>query len=124
MTGAGDDVIVASVAVNVMDGGAGDDTFVFGSAADADGDVILGFQPGDRIDLSGIDAMRDAAGRQSFTLAANGAPGGAGELVVAQETREDGVYTVVSGQTGETGEAGFRLSLKGHHSLGTEDFVL
>ena len=124
VTGAGDDVIVASAAVNVMDGGAGNDTFVFGSAEDAAGDVILGFQPGDRIDLSGIDAMRDAAGRQSFTLAANGATAGAGELVVTHENRDDGDYTVVTGKTG-TGEGeGFSLSLKGHHGLGADDFLL
>ena len=68
--------------------------------------------------------MRDAAGRQSFTLAANGATAGAGELVVTHENRDDGDYTVVTGKTG-TGEGeGFSLSLKGHHGLGADDFLL
>ena len=56
VTGSGNDTITASKAVNVMDGGTGNDTFKFLSAADANGDTILGFQPGDKIDVSAIDA--------------------------------------------------------------------
>ena len=40
----------------MIDGGGGADTFKFLSSADANGDTIVGFQPGDKIDLSGIDA--------------------------------------------------------------------
>ena len=46
------DTITASNAVNVMDGGAGNDTFRFLSAADAQGDTILGFQPGEDYKLA------------------------------------------------------------------------
>lgn len=49
--GAGNDKIIAGVGVNILDGGAGSDTFVFTSAAAADGDQIVGFQQGDKIDL-------------------------------------------------------------------------
>ena len=55
-TGSGNDTITASNAVNVMNGGAGNDTFRFTSASAADGDTILTFEPGDRIDLTAIDA--------------------------------------------------------------------
>ena len=76
-TGSGNDTITASNAVNVMNGGAGDDTFKFTSTTAANGDTIVGFEPGDRIDLTAIDANVGAAGDQSFTLV-NGAPTAAG----------------------------------------------
>src|SRR5690606_22661777 len=68
ITGSGNDVITANHAVNIMDGGDGNDTFRFLSAVDADGDTILGFQPGDRLDLSAMDADACLSGKQSFTL--------------------------------------------------------
>ncbi len=55
-TGSGNDTITASNAVNVMNGGAGDDTFKFTSTTAANGDTILTFEPGDRVDLTAIDA--------------------------------------------------------------------
>ncbi len=120
VTGAGNDTITASSAVNVIDGGAGNDTYRFLSATDADGDTILGFQPGDRIDLSGIDANAGAAGNQAFTLVSGFT--GAGQLSIAHEVREDGEYTVVTGNTsgGDTPE--FRLSIKGTPTLSASDF--
>lgn len=124
VTGSGNDTITASSAVNVMDGGAGNDTFRFLSAVDADGDTILGFQPGDRLDFSGIDADGCAGGNQSFTLATGGAFTGPGQLLVTHETRADGEYTVVSGNTSGNGEAEFRVSIKGVHDLTVSDFHL
>ena len=64
-TGSGDDTITASNAVNVMNGGAGNDIFRFNTTTAANGDTILGFEPGDRLDLSGIDANVGAAGNQT-----------------------------------------------------------
>ncbi|MGV3576670.1 MAG: peroxidase family protein, partial [Devosia sp.] len=61
-TGSGNDTIIMSNAVNVVDGGAGEDIFVFGSTAAAHGDTIRGFEAGDKIDLSGIDANAGVAG--------------------------------------------------------------
>ncbi|SFG94085.1 Ca2+-binding protein, RTX toxin-related [Palleronia marisminoris] len=116
VTGAGDDHITASRAVNVMDGGDGDDIFRFMSAEDADGDTIAGFQPGDRIDLSWIDADSGTSGNQSFTLVSGGFTG-AGQLMVSEEVREDGTYTVLRGSTDDDDEADFEIGIKGSHQL-------
>ena len=68
ITGAGADTIIANTSVNSINGGAGTDVFKFNSAEAANGDTIVGFQTGDRIDLSGIDANSGAAGNQTFAL--------------------------------------------------------
>ena len=118
ITGSGNDVITAGSARNVMDGGAGDDIFRFLSAGDANGDTINGFMPGDRIDLSAIDADATQAGNQSFTLA-----NGPLQLEIAHETRSDGDYTVVSGNVQGADAASFSISIKGTHTLDASDFV-
>ncbi|WP_436071322.1 peroxidase family protein [Devosia sp. LjRoot3] len=121
-TGSGDDVITMSNAVNVVDGGAGEDIFVFGSATAAHGDTIKGFEAGDKIDLSGIDANAGVAGNNSFTLqTSTTAPG---QIVVTHETREDGEYTVISGNTAGDNAPEFRISIAGNHALTGTDFNL
>ncbi len=115
-TGSGNDTITASNAVNVMNGGAGDDTFRFTSTTAANGDTIVTFEPGDRIDLTGIDANIGVAGDQSFTLV-NGAPTAAGELGVTFETRADGDFTVVQGNIDGNADADFTIEIAGHQNL-------
>jgi Ca2+-binding RTX toxin-like protein len=105
VTGSGDDDITASDAVNVMDGGEGTDTYRFGSAAAANGDTIEGFRPGDKIDLSAIDA-------------------GVGQLLVTQEARDDGDYVVVQGNTAGDASPEFKLSIKGSTAPTAADFSL
>ncbi|WP_066469537.1 peroxidase family protein [Bosea sp. WAO] len=122
-TGAGNDTITASNAVNVIEGGAGNDTFRFLSTAAADGDTILDFEPGDRLDLSGIDANTGQAGNQSFTLV-NGPLTGAAQLAVTYETRQDGDYTIVSGSVDANSDEEFRIELKGSHNLNAGNFSL
>ena len=62
-------VVVGTAAAETLNGTAGiNDTFVFTSAAAANGDTILTFEAGDRVDLTAIDANLGAAGDQSFTL--------------------------------------------------------
>lgn len=123
VTGSGDDTITASRAVNVMDGGAGNDTFRFLSAADADGDTIMGFQPGDRIDLSGLDTNGCATGNQSFTLVTE-AFTGAGQLMFSHQTSDGEDYTVVQGNTTGDDDADFSINIKGRHELTVNDFNL
>ena len=88
-----------------MNGGAGNDVFKFGSAEAANGDTIVGFQAGDRIDLSGIDANGATAGNQAFALVTGAALSGAGKLIVTHETRADGDYTVVQGSVDADNDA-------------------
>ncbi len=106
-----------------MEGGAGDDTFRFLSAEGADGDTILDFEPGDRLDLSGIDANSSQAGNQSFTLV-NGPITGAAQVAVTHEMRADGEYTIVSGSTDANTDDEFRIDLKGSHTLNGGNFNL
>ena len=124
ITGSGNDVITASAAINRMEGGAGDDTFRFLSAADADGDTILGFQPGDKIDLSGMDADWCASGQQNFTLVSDCFTGARGELLVTYENRDGQDFTVVQGNTSGGTDAEFKITLKGSHELSNSDFIL
>ncbi|MGL5008528.1 MAG: M10 family metallopeptidase C-terminal domain-containing protein, partial [Paracoccaceae bacterium] len=122
--GSGNDRITASSAVNEMDGGSGNDTYVFKSAADAHGDVITGFAPGDKIDLSGIDANGcGTSGDGTFALVSGGftAPG---QIQIIHEVRDGQDQTIISGNTGGNADAEFKLTLKGHHELNTSDFNL
>ncbi|MGH6997610.1 MAG: peroxidase family protein, partial [Phenylobacterium sp.] len=123
-TGAGNDTITASAAVNVIEGGAGNDSFRFESKEAAAGDTILDFEPGDKLDLSGIDANAALAGNQSFTLTSGPAFTATAQLVVAYETRADGDYTVVKGNVDGDGDADFQLNLKGSHTLTGSNFTL
>lgn len=116
-TGSGHDTITASNAANVMNGGAGNDTYKFTSASAADGDTILGFEPGDRVDLTAIDANLGAAGDQSFTLVTGAAFTAAGQLSATYETGADGDFTVVQGNTGGNNDADFTIEIAGHHNL-------
>ena len=128
VTGSGSDTITASRAVNVMDGGGsgpdGRDTFRFLSAADADGDTILGFAPGDRIDLSTADANACVAGNQSFALVTGEAFTDRGQLMVSHEQREDGDYTIVHLNTTGGTDADYKFAIKGSHNLNADDFHL
>lgn len=119
--GVGDDTITAGQAQNMMDGGEGDDVYRFESAEDADGDVIMSFQPGDKIDLMQIDANGPAAGNGTFELV-SGAFTGSGQLLVTHETGPDGDTTVVQGNTDGDAAADFGITIRGHHDLTQDDF--
>lgn len=124
VTGSGNDTITANAAANILDGGAGNDKFVFLSEKDPDGDTIIGFQPGDKIDLSATDANNGLAGNQAFTLVNGSTLTGAAQLIVTHEVRADGDYTVVQGSVDGDSSAELRLSIKGNHNLTTSDFNL
>lgn len=124
VTGSGSDTITASSSVNVIDSGTGNDTVRFLSGADADGDTIMGFQPGDKIDLSGMDANGCASGNQAFTLVSGAFTGARGELLISHENRDGQDYTVVQGNTSGGSEADFKINIKGSHDLTASDFNL
>jgi Ca2+-binding RTX toxin-like protein len=120
--GSGNDTIVASSVANVMDGSGGNDTFVFGSAGDADGDTIKGFQPGDKIDLSAIDANTGTSGSQSFVLFAGNVFTSAGQVIVTHEIRDGAEHTIVAGNTNNDTVADFKLDIAGDQALTFSDF--
>jgi Ca2+-binding RTX toxin-like protein len=117
----GADTIKAGLAINVMTGGDGEDVFVFVSAGTANGDVITDFRPGDKIDLSGIDAMFGTAGNQSFTLADQGTTA-AGNLVIREVNGANGVDTIIDGFTDDDADADFSITLRGGHTLTDSSF--
>ena len=119
--GSAADTITAGKAVNVIDGGGGADTFKFLSAADANGDTIVGFQPGDKIDLSGIDANLGVAGDQAFTLVNGG--NSVGQLAVSHQSIGGEAYTVIEGHVDGTPGADFKINVQGTHELKSSDFV-
>jgi Ca2+-binding RTX toxin-like protein len=116
-TGSGNDTITASNAVNVMNGGSGNDVFKFLTAAAANGDTILGFEPGDRVDLSAIDANTLTSGDQAFTLISGAEFTAAGQLAVTFESRADGDFTVVQGNIDGNTAADFKFEIEGHHTM-------
>ncbi|KQY26650.1 peroxidase family protein [Rhizobium sp. Root482] len=123
--GSGHNTVTAGETANVIDvsGGPGGDVFRFLSADHADGDTIIGFQPGDRIDLSSMDANGCLSGNQSFALVSD-AFTGKGQIMVTHESRDDGDFTVVQGNTTGGADADFKLSIKGFHDLTAGDFDL
>jgi Ca2+-binding RTX toxin-like protein len=116
ITGSADDVITASASVNQMNGGAGDDTFIFGSAGDADFDVIDGFQAGDKIDLSNFMGNGGTVSLVNGT-AAQGEVGFSFEQIDGEE------FTVLRGNLDSDVNEEFTILIRGHHNLTGSNIV-
>jgi Ca2+-binding RTX toxin-like protein len=134
---AGNDTIVGSFArdfirgaggVDTMSGGAGNDQFVFLSAAHMTTsltatDRILDFTTGDKIDFRSIDADSVTAGDQAFTFIGTSAfsvaptPGQLRYFV-------SGGNTIVEGDVDGGGIPDFRLIIEGASSMLATDFLL
>jgi Ca2+-binding RTX toxin-like protein len=119
--GFGDDTIVASEAANTLDGGDGNDTFVFETTSSTAGTTILGFSAGDVVCFSGIDANTATEARDAFTLVGRDATIDVGELTFTHDADEGENFTTITGMTNE-GE--FQLKLSGHINLDDENFLL
>ena len=117
ITGGGNDTITASGAVNMIDvgthSGAGHDTVVFHAASDANGDTILNFEAGDKIDVSGF-----MGGTINLV---NGTTAAAGQIAVSFENVGGENFTVLHGHDANDNE--FQLNIKGHHELTGTDFA-
>jgi serralysin len=145
--GAGNDIFYGGSGRDTMSGDAGDDTFNFLSVLDSRGayslrDVILDFErhailttvgsrgnPGDKIDLSAIDADQRAssAGDQAFTFVGSGPVTGAGQVRVIQTTDAEGqTYSLVRGEVNGDGVSDFEISVytTDDMPLGASDFLL
>jgi Ca2+-binding RTX toxin-like protein len=119
----GDDRLGGGFGVDELLGGAGNDRFVFGrDYLDEPGaaDTILDFARGDRIDVSGIDANRGAAGEQAFAFVGTRGFTGAGQL----RFTSDGGETLIEGSTDLDRLPEFRIALDDGVALTAADFVL
>lgn len=122
--GAGDDRLNGDWGRDTLTGGAGSDVFVFteghSGSTDSTADVITDFTPGDRIDLSLIDAVagNDQA-NDSFTLVQS--LGGIAGQAAVQQLGFDRL--IVLDMTGD-GQADLAIRLAGSGALGAADFLL
>ena len=131
--GRGNDVLIANRDQNEFVGGGGDDTFVFQRVEDSSGsrgewDRVRDFTTGDKIDLSGIDANKNANGHQSFVLDFNPAnPATAqatGTIRYRYEQHDDREYTIIRAKTGNDDDDILQIVLDGQIELDQNDFLL
>ena len=80
--------------------------------------------PGDRVDLSGIDANTGAGGDQAFPLVNNGQLTAAGQLAVTYETRADGEFTILQGNVDGDTAADFKIQIEGHHTMNNSNVTV
>ncbi len=107
--GNGDDRLFGENGNDLLDAGDGDDT-------------IRGFEAGDKIE-SGIDANTGTVGNDTPTLEGGQTTTAPGQIGVTHETREDGEYTAVSGDTSGNNAPEFCINIAGNHALTTDDFI-
>lgn len=126
--GNGQDWLLGGAGRDRLSGEAGADRFVFltgdtgARAATRDQVTDFSHAQGDRIDLSGIDAV--AGGRDdAFHLGCRGFED-AGDLRVRHEFGAHGLVSVVEGDVNGDGRADFSIELAGLLHLGAGDFVL
>jgi Ca2+-binding RTX toxin-like protein len=125
--GAGNDWLFGGDGTDTLTGGAGNDVFYFDALTQSNPNVgrdgIQDFATGDRIDLSGIDAV-SGAGNDAFTFIGSGAfTNHAGEL---QALNTAGPIWTISGDTDGDGVADFQLTVvvTDAHPLISGDFTL
>lgn len=120
-----DNHLEANAGRNVLKGGAGADTYVFASVAEAkshgNGRDVVHFSPqdGDKIDFSRIDANKSLSGDQHFTLV-SALAGHAGELATIQNH----YGSVIAGDINGDGHADFSVFAVSHSTLHASDFFL
>ncbi len=121
--GGGNDWLVGGLGKDTLTGGSGADRFVFGTLADstvAAPDRIGDFSrsKGDRIDLSGLDAISGGLD-DAFSLV-NKFTGHAGDLIVQKMSG----YYLVSGDVNGDRSADFAIQVVSANALGAGDFIL
>jgi Ca2+-binding RTX toxin-like protein len=127
MGATGDDVLEGGSGKDRLSGGEGADRFVYRAATEtpfsADRDLIVGWESGDVIDLSAIDADLAAVGNQGFTfLGMTGvtSAAGAGEL---RAFHHNGNTYLLGGVDGD-GRGDFQIEIAGLQSLGVDQIWL
>jgi Ca2+-binding RTX toxin-like protein len=124
--GSGADWIFGGDGADGLTGGAGNDIFYYdavGQSTAASGDIVFDFALGDKIDVSGIDAIAGGA-NDAFTYLGSGAfTNHAGELRIENQ---GGSTWLVQGDTNGDGAADFQLTfIAGDaHAITSADFTL
>lgn len=123
--GAERDVLVGGLGGDFLYGGADNDRFVFNDVAEStetSSDWIRGWNVGDRIDLSAIDAHAFGPGDQAFIyIGAADFSAGGGQL---QVVTTDSGNTIIRGDTDGDLRADLTIKLAGTPGLGASSFVL
>lgn len=125
---AGNDTLVGGLGADDLYGGTGKDIFVFTSLKDSTvavsgRDTIFDFSrtQGDRIDLSGIDAMSSTSKNDAFAfIGSKGFSGKSGELRFDKKAAGTYIYGDVDGN----GKADFTIELTAAVTLLKGDFIL
>lgn len=130
--GAGADMLFGGTGLDTLTGGTGNDKFAFddgdfSSKTSKNADTIVDFTPGDKIDLSLVDAVStatayDQPGDQSFVFINHNRF----HIQSGRELRYEvvGGNTYVYGSTNGDATADFCIKLAGIHTLSASDFVL
>jgi ELWxxDGT repeat protein len=115
----GNDVLIGGGGADELQGGLGADRFIFQSAADANGDVIMDFSAAeaDRIELQSMDANANLAGNQTFAFIGSSAFGG-----IAGQLRFGGGF--LQGDVSGDGVADFQIELTSVASLAAANIWL
>ncbi|MBY0225991.1 MAG: M10 family metallopeptidase C-terminal domain-containing protein, partial [Hyphomicrobium sp.] len=133
--GSGDDIIVASDAVNELTGGEGDDFFVFKTVASTGlgsgrRDKILDFEVGDRIKIDEIseefetvfDEVFDDPGIRKFILIAQAQEfSKPGQMRFKYDDRENS--TILEGNIDYDTDTDFEIEIVGSHDLRYEQYL-
>ncbi len=119
--GWGNDTINGGAGNDILYGEGGNDTFVF-NAMNMGNDTIMGFQAGDKIDLSALDANEILSGNQAFDFIFSNWLQDAGDLGFYKDAANNKTY--LQGQTGNVDGASFSIILDGLHDLTAGDIIL
>jgi Ca2+-binding RTX toxin-like protein/subtilisin-like proprotein convertase family protein len=124
--GQGNDTLIGGDGIDYLSGGAGNDTFTFTNITQSTPtarDNIDGWNTGDRIDLSSIDANTLLSFDQAFTIGAL-ASGQAGRLQLTPGAFSGTNYVLVEGDVNGDGVADFAILVLNATSLAGSDFLL
>ena len=119
----GNDTLRGGTGIDILVGGTGDDIYDFNSIKELgtmanSTDAIRGFNTGDKIDISGIDANEGLGGNQEFVIATSLT--GAGQITISQNATK----TIIRGSTDADADAEFMIVLNAPVALSDTDFIL
>ncbi|MDB5693676.1 MAG: type secretion C-terminal target protein, partial [Alphaproteobacteria bacterium] len=125
--GAGNDSLFGALGADTLNGGAGNDTYIYRTTGDSTSsamDHIIGFNSGDLIDLSLIDADAATPGNQAFTFVA-AFDGHAGEVRAFQDPNNAGHWFVEADTNGDSiADLVIDVTSANSHQIVVADFIL